>query len=252
MLIVCPSCASEYTIDPAHVRPEGRTVRCAGCRTTFFVAPQAEEDLSPDEWSRLLDEAGVPPAEGALTVDASAAREAPVQAPGPARVSERGGMMRRLRGGLAAPLRHIPAALLLAVGILAGVTALLSQRARVVRLVPETARLYAAIGMPVNLRGLEFRGVASGVTGTGNEAVLTVEGEIVNPSARAVDVPQLLIALLAHDGQALYTWTSEPPRKHLDGGETTRFRARLAAPPLEGRDVLVRFAPALGDAVAAR
>ena len=227
-------------------------MRCAGCRATFFVEPQAEEDLSPDEWSGLLDQAGVPPADGALTVDASAAREAPAPAPKPARPRPGGGMMRRIGQGLAAPLRRIPAALLLAVCILAGATALLAERVRIARLVPETARLYAAIGLPVNLRGLELRAIASQVTGTGNEAVLTVEGEIVNPSPRAVDVPQLLIALLAGDGQALYTWTSEPPRKHLDGGETTRFRARLAAPPLEGRDVLVRFAPALGDAVAAR
>ncbi|KAA2236013.1 zinc-ribbon domain-containing protein [Salinarimonas soli] len=251
MLIVCPSCASEYTIDPAHVRPEGRTVRCAGCRTTFRVEPAAEADLSPDDWSRLLDEAGVPPAAGALSVDASAAREAPPPAPKPKgtrRLPSAAGLAARL----ASPLRRVPASLVLALALAAIVTGLLAQRMAVVRLVPATARLYAAIGLPVNLRGLELRAVASQVTGTGSELVLTVEGEIANPSARAVDVPQLLIALLAGDGQALYTWTSEPPRKSLEGGETTRFRARLAAPPLEGRDVLVRFAPAIGGAVAAR
>jgi hypothetical protein len=140
----------------------------------------------------------------------------------------------------------------LGLALVAALTGLLAERAAVVRHVPETARLYAAIGLPVNLRGLELRSVASQVTGTGGEAVLTVEGEIANPMPRAAEVPQLLIALLAEDGQALYTWTSEPPRKTLEGGETTRFRARLAAPPLEGRDVLVRFAPAVGGAVAAR
>jgi predicted Zn finger-like uncharacterized protein len=247
MLIVCPSCASEYTIDPAHVRPDGRTVRCAACRETFFVEPQPEEGLSPDEWSRLLDEAGVPPAAGALSVDASTAREAPKPAPKAPKAPRPG-----LAARLVAPLRRIPAALLLLVAIVGTVAVALDQRAAMVRLWPETARLYAAIGLPVNLRGLEFRAVASQVTGTGGEAVLTVEGEIVNPSARVVDVPQILVALLAPDGQALYTWTSEPPRKTLNGGETTRFRARLAAPPLEGRDVLVRFAPGIGGALAAR
>lgn len=225
-------------------------MRCAACRGTFFVEPQApEEDLSPDDWSRLLDAAGVPPA-NALTVDASAAREAPAPVPAPKPGRRRPG---GLGARLAAPLRRIPAALPLALLIAAALAGLLAGRVAVVRTVPETARLYAAIGMPVNLRGgLEFRGVGSSVTGTGGEAVLTVEGEIANPSAHALDVPQLLIALLAPDGQALYTWTSEPPRTSLGAGETTRFRARLAAPPLEGRDVLVRFAPAVGGAVAAR
>src|SRR3989304_4383103 len=37
MLIVCPSCATSYMIDPASVGPGGRTVRCARCRTTWFA-----------------------------------------------------------------------------------------------------------------------------------------------------------------------------------------------------------------------
>lgn len=224
-------------------------MRCAACRETFHVAPQPpQEDLSPEEWSRLLDEAGVPPAAGALTVDASAARDAPP----PRATRERRRFGAGLGTRLLAPLRRVPAALPVGLALAVALAGLLAGRAEMVRLVPETARLYAAIGLPVNLRGLEFRSVASAVTGQGGEAVLTVEGEIANPSPHAAEVPQLLIALLAPDGQALYTWTSEPPRKSLGGGETTRFRARLAAPPLEGRDVLVRFAPAVGGAVAAR
>ncbi len=246
MLIVCPSCASEYTIDPAHVRPDGRTVRCAACRETFFVEPAVEEDRSPDEWARLLDEAGVPPA-GAIAVDATAAREPPAPVTARRRPSLAG-----LRAGLAGALRRVPPALPLSLAILAAAAGLLAGRAAVVRHVPETARLYAAIGLPVNLRGLDIGAVASQLTGEGREALLTVEGTIVNPSVREVEVPQLLIALLAADGQALYTWTNEPPRKTLAAGEEVRFRARLAGPPLEGRDVLVRFAPSMGGAVAAR
>lgn len=248
MLIVCPSCASEYTIDPAHVRPDGRTVRCAACRETFFVEPAVEEEISPDEWSRLLDEAGVPPA-GAITVDASAAKEAPAPAPAEPRSLP---SLAGLRAGLAGALRRVPPALPLGLAVLAAVAGLLAGRGAVVRHVPETARLYAAIGLPVNLRGLDIGAVASQLTGEGREAVLTVEGTIANPSVREAEVPQLLIALLAADGQALYTWTNEPPRKTLAAGEEVRFRARLAAPPLDGRDVLVRFAPSMSGAVAAR
>ena len=43
MLIVCPSCASEYTIDPATLGADGRTVRCAICRDTWLAAPDAAE-----------------------------------------------------------------------------------------------------------------------------------------------------------------------------------------------------------------
>jgi len=37
MLIVCPSCASRYSIDAQKIGAEGRTVRCASCRNDFFV-----------------------------------------------------------------------------------------------------------------------------------------------------------------------------------------------------------------------
>jgi predicted Zn finger-like uncharacterized protein len=39
MLIVCPSCASEYTIDPTKLGADGRTVRCALCRHTWAATP---------------------------------------------------------------------------------------------------------------------------------------------------------------------------------------------------------------------
>jgi predicted Zn finger-like uncharacterized protein len=52
MLIVCPSCASEYIIDPAQIGADGRTVRCAACRGTFFVLGEpnvTEEELAETE-----------------------------------------------------------------------------------------------------------------------------------------------------------------------------------------------------------
>jgi len=57
MLIVCPSCASEYMIEPAQIGADGRMVRCAACRDTFFVAGEpelTEEELAEatDDWRR--------------------------------------------------------------------------------------------------------------------------------------------------------------------------------------------------------
>ncbi len=39
MLIVCPSCATSYMIDPASFGAAGRTVRCARCKATWFASP---------------------------------------------------------------------------------------------------------------------------------------------------------------------------------------------------------------------
>ena len=37
MLIVCPNCATSYMIDSASVGPNGRAVRCARCKSTWFA-----------------------------------------------------------------------------------------------------------------------------------------------------------------------------------------------------------------------
>ena len=126
--------------------------------------------------------------------------------------------------------------------MLVGLTGgLLLMRADVVRLAPQTASLYAAIGLPVNLRGLAFENVTSVKEQRDGVTVLVVEGTIVSASASAVEVPRLRIALRGEAGNEVYVWTAAPNRSILAPGETLPFRTRLASPPPEGRDVLVRF-----------
>jgi len=43
MILTCPDCATRYMTKPEAIGPNGRTVRCASCSATWFVA--AEEAL---------------------------------------------------------------------------------------------------------------------------------------------------------------------------------------------------------------
>ncbi|MCZ8103783.1 MAG: DUF3426 domain-containing protein [Burkholderiales bacterium] len=120
-------------------------------------------------------------------------------------------------------------------------TAGVVQRKPIVRAVPQTAKLYAALGLAVNLRGLEFHGVRSSLVKDGDQSILVVEGEIRAVAKDPVDLPRLQLSLRGADGHEIYAWTAEAPRAALQPGETTPFRARLVAPPSEGLDVVVRF-----------
>jgi predicted Zn finger-like uncharacterized protein len=251
MLIVCPSCASEYMIDPGRLGAEGRTVRCAGCKSTWFVAPEVEDtssaaagadgrignDDAPDGWD---DAPAAPSGEPAFRSEADE-RDAWIQAAKSGRVEARNGRVSRL-SAFAGPL--------LILAVVCGTGAALWGRAQVVRMVPVTAAIYAGIGLPVNLRGLEFRDVRSELAGAGADMVLVVEGAIANISGRDAAVPPIEIGLKAAEGQMLYTWSNDPPRQSLTDGEVVPFRARLAAPPGEARQVLVRFAPSREGAAA--
>jgi predicted Zn finger-like uncharacterized protein len=241
MLIVCPSCASEYMIDPARLGAEGRTVRCASCRETFFVAPEAEapaNEMLDGDWTAAdgegagwsepdgdpgLEDGTEPDTEPSMTENASA----------------RAGSLRPA-GGRASRLRGLAVSAGIAACILLTATALWG-RQEVVRTVPAIAKLYAAVGLRVNLRGLEFRGVKSELVTEGADTLLVVEGEIANVSGHGSPVPPIEIGVRGPDGQVLYTWSNDPPQASLSASESTPFRARLAAPPDEAREVLVRF-----------
>jgi predicted Zn finger-like uncharacterized protein len=261
MLIVCPSCASEYMIDPGRLGAEGRIVRCATCKDTWFVTPEAEEsqataddDDSPEvaveeapEPALDNDEAGdwkefaSAPSEPARDPEYPASKaEDGLRAASQAAARGSGGSSRRFAAG---PL------LVLVILVIAG--SALWGRTHVVRTFPATAAVYASIGLPVNLRGLEFRAVRSELVADGTDTFLLVEGEIANISGRDASVPPIEIGVRGAEGQMLYTWTNDPPRQTLATSGAAPFRARLAAPPAEGRQVLVRFAPGRDGAAVA-
>jgi len=121
------------------------------------------------------------------------------------------------------------------------VTALVAWRANIVRLAPQMASLYAAIGLPVNLRELAFGSVRIAKEARDGVPVLLVEGSIVSTAKHPVEVPQLRFALRNEARQEIYSWTAMPAHSILAPGATLPFRSRLASPPSEGHDVVVRF-----------
>ena len=253
MLIVCPSCASEYMIDPARIGTDGRTVRCASCRETFFVEGEpeiSEEELAETEefhayLAQQADAWPAPDVRADLSVGAENGRAGEDGVEASAKRWRMPSIPLAALAGRIAAVPKAPLLTLLLVGVAGG--AVLG-RERVVKSFPAAARLYAAAHVPVNPLGLDLRGVRSEIVLAGSDPLLVVEGEIVNLRPRELDLPPLLVSVRGAGGLTLYTWTSEPPRRTLPPGESARFRARLASPPSEGKEVLVRFAPVRSEA----
>jgi hypothetical protein len=118
---------------------------------------------------------------------------------------------------------------------------LIGWRQDVVRYVPQTASFYAAIGLPVNLRGLEFANITTSTETHDGVQVLVVEGMIVSVTGRPVAVPRLRFAIRSESGHEIYAWTAMPNKNVIAPRDTLAFRSRLASPPPNGHDVLVRF-----------
>jgi predicted Zn finger-like uncharacterized protein len=110
-----------------------------------------------------------------------------------------------------------------------------------VRVFPQTASFYAMLGLPVNLRGVILNDIATTTEQRDGVPILVVEGNVVNDTRRIVDVPRLKFVVRNAANEEIYSWTAVPPRATLPPGDTVAFRSRLASPPPDGRDVLVRF-----------
>jgi len=317
MLIVCPSCATSYDVEPASLQPNGRQVRCVRCRAVWradlsrpeklvaaaaALAPEhgspevpigsvADEEvetaeayaeaarqtewLAPSPDGRPTDRsfeavaAGLDP-ETPWSVDShmepgdAVAMESPPIAPvdldagrapidvdadhgaghasAPPEDVETFAARRSRRGAKRRPQLWPPSRLRTIILVLLVVDAILvCWRKDIVRVLPQTASFYAAIGLAVNLRGLSFDDVATGTEAHEGVPILVVQGSIVNDTGAAVDVPRLKLAVRNAAKQEIYSWTAAPPRARLSPYQAVAFRTRLAAPPPETRGVLVRF-----------
>ncbi len=118
---------------------------------------------------------------------------------------------------------------------------LVGWRKDIVRILPQTASFYAAMGLPVNLRGLSFDDVATSMEAHEGVPILVVQGKIVNDTGAVIDVPRLKLVVRNAAKQEIYSWTAVPPQARLSAYQEIAFHARLASPPPESHDLLVRF-----------
>jgi predicted Zn finger-like uncharacterized protein len=110
-----------------------------------------------------------------------------------------------------------------------------------VRLFPQTAPFYALTGLSVNLRGVDFTDVTTTAEQHEGIPILVVQGNIVTRARKVVDVSRIKFIARNAARQEIYSWTAAPTRTVLSPGEVIPFRSRLASPPADAQEVLVRF-----------
>lgn len=116
------------------------------------------------------------------------------------------------------------------------------QRVTVVKLLPGAASTYEKIGLPVNVRGLNFEGVKYSWETSAGRPVLEVNGEIRNITSQPMKVPTVVFGLRTKEKVEVYQWAADVRAEMLPPGEKTLFSAQIPTPPKSIRDVQVRFA----------
>ena len=125
---------------------------------------------------------------------------------------------------------------LMLIVFLAGLAALLYARANdVAQLLPGSAHVYRALGVPVSLnpfrvRDLRIRWLEGLEEG---EQELAISGRIANTGRTSRLAPRTTFILRDFSGQAIKRWTIPVHKKarEIPAGGTARFHTRIANPP---------------------
>ena len=246
MILTCPECSTRYLTKDNAIGPNGRTVRCAKCDSTWFVAAEADELALKDNQAPVEDivpvSAGIAAGAAPETSFGKADSPAPVTAatgPG-AHVVMRDKVdkeRRRRRLTSVGLIWAVPLALLFVAAVLGYVF-----RQNIVNGIPQTATLYKAVGIDVTLSGLSIEDPITRSALVDGKPVLVVNGAVRNITAKAQDVPLVELSLHSKDGEALVTWLVDTQKTNLGKKERVTFVSEYPNPPVDAVKLRYRFA----------
>lgn len=261
MIITCPNCQTKYQVAFEAIGSAGRKVQCASCNQSWQQVPEAAPrtdlrmvpDAGPevDTMFQSLDEAALDAAIEAE--DEQKALPRPIDPVEPMRKPENPAELRARQKAFSrrqtAMVSSLPLARMrrtarviatcMLVAVLA--TAYLG-RAQIVERFPDLAGIYEAVGLGVNVVGLELSSLHSMRSLSDGKEVLVVSAQIVGLMQHPVAVPPVLVSLLDDHGVAIYEWSVAPRIRDLMAGERATFDTRLPLPPAEARSVRLSFA----------
>lgn len=226
MILECPECSTRYLVPDSAIGPEGRTVRCATCRHSWFQeAPAVDLASATDEPAAVVPAAE--PAAPAAGYDAFAHRPPFRPRRSPAR---RNTVLALLAG-----------ALLLA---LIGLILWLGQPGIGTRLGLPIGSAESPLRIkdnPIERRQLE----------NGSE-LFAVSGQVTNPSAERQRVPDIRAELRDARCRLVFSWTITPQVRSVAPGAAIDFNSAKLDVPSSSKRLELSFADQRDSAATTR
>jgi predicted Zn finger-like uncharacterized protein len=224
MILTCPECATSYFVDDDRIPAAGRSVKCSSCGNRWRAMPEGEAEAefepapSPAPVETLEPEDEAPGAAGDDDIEFV---PAPVKAgrKPPAKAREKGGSRGLVVG-----------VVLLGVLAAAGGAAAVF-REQVAGMVPGSAAVFAAIGLPVSDVGLSFEGVTWKPTFLAGRPVMAVTGAIRNTTKKSVEASGVRVSLLSKAKADLATYELTVTNARIPPGGLRYFAYNLQDPP---------------------
>ena len=222
MLIVCPNCSRSYLVRAAQVQHAERLVRCSMCKMAWRIEthPQqgaesfhgVSEPLSQDDF------AASPP----LTPEFKTRPEP--------KLRQKRSISRFVAMGAATVA-------------LASFTFWVGN-SKLDGIVARALGWIDAVLPSSSVSELSFSNLKTTILSENGETALMVEGEILSDSTQEKTLPQIECTMRDGTESVIFQWMVSAQVATIVKGEPVPFKARLASPPRDGKDIMIRFSGA--------
>jgi len=227
MILECPECRTRYLVPDSAIGPDGRTVRCANCKHSWFQAP-AVLDLV----ARAEAEATAPP---------------PAQ---PERYVPPATESRRDDGEDYDAFAHRPpfrprrnpakrwtiAAIVAGVAMIAGAGAIVSFGAGGIGALVGLSMAQDATPLTLIDNPIERRELDNG------SEMFAISGKVVNPTNERQRVPDIRAELKDAQDRIVYSWTIRPEATTLAPKSSVEFNSAKLDVPVNSKHLVLSFA----------
>ena len=248
MILQCPECSTRYLVPDSAIGPEGRTVRCANCRHSWFQGPAEAEAPAPPPPAPAPEPVAAadppvaappmspPPAPvAAQPVAQPVAEPAPYVAPVQA-YDESGSYRAPARA------RRNPARIWTIAAIVAGVLMLAAVAAITWLGAPNVlSRVGLSLGAAQSPLLIKDNPIERRELENGSE-LFAVSGRISNPSSARQRVPDIRAGLRDAQGRLVYSWTITPQQRTLPPGAAVDFNSAKLDVPANSKRLELSFA----------
>ncbi|WP_448659335.1 MJ0042-type zinc finger domain-containing protein [Sphingomonas sp. CJ99] len=224
MIIECSECHTRYLVPDAAIGAEGRTVRCAKCRHSWFQA--LSMPIAPSAAAPAIAVAS--PAQSAIAAPEAVARPAdrPIDA-----FAHRAPFRPRVNPARRWTAMAVGAGALMVaaiVGIVFVDTPGLARQMGLTFVQAETP--LGLVSDPVDRRAL-----------TGGSELFAVSGRVTNPTGTMQRVPDIRVDLRDAQDRLVYSWTVAPPQRSIEPNGEVRFNTVKLNLPSNGKRVELSF-----------
>jgi predicted Zn finger-like uncharacterized protein len=225
MILECTECRTRYLVPDAAIGPDGRTVRCANCKHSWFQPPAGALDLVT-----RVEETPAPPPK-------------PVEPPPVAEIAPPG-TAEEFDAFAHRPAfrpRRNPARHWTMVAFAAGFAMLAAAGAILYSGAPGLAQQW---GLPIMASETPLRIINYPIDhrdlDNGSE-MFAISGRVVNPSGTRQHVPDIRAELRDAQGRLVYSWTIRPEAMTLPPKGSVEFNSAKLDVPVNSKKLVLSF-----------